>query len=184
VPHRGVALEDPRNRGILEVLQPEELTADSITARLIRAGRGKPPATLAETVARILSAPRRPPPPSQSLASVANALYGLGTHPDLIERLWALNAALPTDCRWVVHGYPALVHPESGVVFAAAMGTLGYALRLPNASPDDADRPGAEAAKMPEWKWSSLVLANPEWRFGRWRSEEPGWCADAFAAAA
>lgn len=48
----------------------------------------------------------------------------LGTHPDLVARLWdELQAQLPTDCRAVVYGTPALMHPTTGIVFGFANGT-------------------------------------------------------------
>src|SRR5206468_9515852 len=56
----------------------------------------------------------------------------LGTHPDLVARLWdELAADLPADCRFVVFGAPALVRPDTGIVFGFAGGTHTYALRLP-----------------------------------------------------
>ena len=96
----GVALDDERNRGALDLLRPPRLTTAMVTARLLRAYRGKSPADLAAQVARIMSRPSGADvPASQPLSSVADPLYGLGTHPDLIERLWKLNAVLAEDCR-------------------------------------------------------------------------------------
>src|SRR5437867_311947 len=101
--HRGVALDDPRNGLILAFLRPPVLTAEIVTARLLRAYRGKPPADLAQKVAHIMSRPQdSDKSASQSLDSVADPRMRLGTHPDLVDRLWQLNAALPADCRWVV----------------------------------------------------------------------------------
>src|SRR5262245_26871750 len=143
--HRGVALDDLRNSTILAFLRPPELTAEIVTARLLRIYRGKPPPDLAEKVAHIMRAPKdSDKPASQSLDSVANPRTGLGTHPDIVERLWQLNAALPADCRWVVFGKPALVHLQTGVIFGHATGTLGYALRLPEATRAAADALGAK----------------------------------------
>src|SRR5262245_29451582 len=102
--HCGVALDDPRNAPILGFLKPPELTAEYVAARLVQAHRGKPPPDLAEKVAHIMSRPKdSEKPASQSLDSVADPRTGLGTHPDIVERLWQLNAALPADCRWVVY---------------------------------------------------------------------------------
>src|SRR5436309_3495240 len=43
----------------------------------------------------------------------------LGTHPDLVTFLWdRLGKAVPVDCRAIAFGTPALIHPESGIVFA------------------------------------------------------------------
>ena len=54
----------------------------------------------------------------------------LGTHSDLIDRLWKnLNSHLESDCRWIVGFRPALTHPKTGVAFAFARGT-NYYLRI------------------------------------------------------
>jgi hypothetical protein len=180
--HRGVALDDPRNGAILSLLRPSEPTAEIVAARLIRANHGQSPADLAEKVAQIMRSPKdSAKPASQSLEQVADPWMGLGTHPDLIERLWQLNDNLPADCRWVVHGKPALVHPQSGVIFGYATGTLGYALRLRAADRAAADALGAktriEARQSDSY---DLAQAGPEWRFGKWLTEEAGWCRAAY----
>ena len=55
---------------------------------------------------------------------VTQPYYSLGTHPDLVERLWdELGKVLPVDCRAVFYGSPALLHPETGTVFGFAGGT-------------------------------------------------------------
>jgi len=180
--HRGVALDDPRNGPVLGFLRPPELTAEIVMAKLIQAYRGKPPPDLAEKVAQIMSRPKdSAKPASQSLASMADPRTGLGTHPDIIERLWQLNGGLPADCRWVVYGKPALVHPQSGVIFGHATGTLGYALRLSEPDRTAADRLGAKTRiEMQRGDPYDLASAGPEWRFGKWFAEEPGWCRTAY----
>jgi hypothetical protein len=183
MPHRGVALNDDRNRGVLELLRPEQLTTAIVTARLIRAYRGKPPADLAAQVARIMSRPSGADvPASQPLSAVADPLYGLGTHPDLIERLWTLNAALPQDCRWVVFGFPALVTPAGGVVFAFAQGTLGYALRVTEEYRSEADNLGLKTRTGPGDSGLDVSVAGSEWRLGRWLEREAAWCRSAYEA--
>jgi hypothetical protein len=137
---------------------------------------------LAEKVAWIMSRPQdAEKPPSQSLASVADPLNGLGTHPDLVARLWKLNEALPEDSRWVVYGRPALVHPVSGVIFAYATGTVGYAIRLPRRRRDEADRLGSRSRiDVPGINSYNLALAGCEWRFGQWLDQEADWCRAAY----
>ena len=89
--HSGVFWNDPRNLAIGRFLKPETLTAQSVTAKLLRIYAGKPPADLAERVASIMSRPKGSDTlADQSLDSVADPHFGLGTHPDLIERLWTL----------------------------------------------------------------------------------------------
>ena len=85
--HHGVALADDRNQGVLNLLRPQRLTVAMVTERLIRAHRGRPPTNLAAQVTQIMSAPSGADvPASQPLDRVADPQYGLGTHPDLIER--------------------------------------------------------------------------------------------------
>lgn len=131
--------------------------------------------------------------PSCSPDSVDDAHLRLGTHPDLVARLWdELGASLPEDCRWVVHGTPSLVHPASGIVFAFGCGTHTYALRLPPRL-----RPAALASgATTRWSYpaypelgigaSALDLASvgPEWVFGKWLPQECEWCRAAYAYAA
>ena len=82
---------------------------------------------------------------SASPESVTNPYYDLGTHPELVERLWdRLTVKLPADCRWIVYGAPALVRPSSGIVFAFAGGTQTYALRLPTREREAALRAGPD----------------------------------------
>jgi hypothetical protein len=182
--HRGVALNDDRNRGVLELLRLRRLTATMVAARLTRAHRGQPPADLAAQVARIMSRPSgADTPASQPLSAVADPFNRLGTHPDLIERLWALNSVLPEDCRWVVYGFPALVTPISGVIFAFARGTLGYALRLTGECRSEADSLGVKTRTgVPPNIALDVAAAGAEWRLGRWSEREPVWCRTAYEA--
>src|SRR3989304_2688537 len=70
--------------------------------------------------------------PLTSPDQVVRPYETLGTHPDLVARLWdELQSKLPVDCRVIFCGTPALVHPTTGIVFAFAGGTHTYALRLP-----------------------------------------------------
>ena len=57
----------------------------------------------------------------------------LGTHPDLVVRLWTLGRSLPRACACVIgtRSFPLLVHPGSGIIFGLAGGTSTLAFRLP-----------------------------------------------------
>ena len=122
-------------------------------------------------------------------AQAENPYYTLGTHPEIVERLWdELGGALPVSCRWILFGRPVLVHPSSGVVFGFAGGTQTYALRLPPPERAAAVTAGArtvhEYPAYPELNVaaSRLDLADlgPEWVFGGWVKHEEEWCRAAF----
>ncbi len=106
-----------------------------------------------------------------------------GSHPEIVERVWdALGSSLPVDCRAVVYGTPALVHPGEGVVFALAYGTE-YAIRVPAESINEALKVGC---KM-EQKWTGGGKTNTEqelgrgWVFGCWAIDENQWLARVYA---
>jgi hypothetical protein len=103
--------------------------------------------------------------------------YEQGSHPDVVERLWGeIGAALPTDCRCLVHGTPALVHPTSGIVLAFSMGT-GYFVRLPSGSVESASSfpPAREG-----WDVEAVTTLGADWVVGRWAAEEVAWCRSVF----
>src|SRR5690242_2412503 len=132
--HRGVAEHDPRNRKPIDFFAPRKVTAESVRKRLSRNLPRSSPDEIEKRVrqvmARIAEGPIKPPPPlSQDVAEVSNPYYGLGTHPDLLARLWELDETLPQRCRWVFWGKPSLVHPVTGVVFAVGFGTIGCVMR-------------------------------------------------------
>lgn len=125
-------------------------------------------------------------------ASVKDPYYTLGTHPEIVERLWdELGSTLPVRCRWILFGRPVLVHPSTGVVFGYAGGTLTYALRLPPPEREAAVKAGVgtvhEYPAYPELNVaaSGLDVADfgPEWVLGDWLADEPQWCLAAFAYA-
>ncbi len=73
------------------------------------------------------------------------------------------------DCKWVAHGTPVLVRPDSGIVFGFCGGTHTYALKLPDralGSPLD------------------LSILGPDWISGRWLAQESKWCLAAYENAA
>lgn len=102
----------------------------------------------------------------------------LGTHPDVVDWLWdGLNAALPIDCRWLVFDGPALVHPGSGVILAAGIGTQ-YALRLLITDLATAVAGGSELVHAFKTVGTTLDLPATfglEWVFGRFDDREPAW---------
>ena len=102
-----------------------------------------------------------------------------GSHPDVVERVWdVLGASLPVDCRALVYGAPALVHPREGVVFAVAYGTR-YAIRVPDESINAALKVGRRTNQ--EWSGSGMTDLGEElgqdWVFGAWVEEEKEWLA-------
>src|SRR6188508_3170568 len=74
-----------------------------------------------------------------------HAVLHLGVHYDLIDHLWReMTILLPEDCRRIVYGVPALVHPATCIVFGFALGTHSYALRLSQALEREALECGAK----------------------------------------
>jgi hypothetical protein len=117
---------------------------------------------------------------------VARPYDTLGTHPDLVARLWdEIAAPLPADCRFVVFGTPALVRPDSGIVFGFAGGTHTYALRLPEGLRKEALAAGAaRVKKYPRQVPFDLDDIGPEWVFGAWLEGEDLWGRAAYEFAA
>lgn len=63
---------------------------------------------------------------------VKKGVHLTGCRPNITMYVFdVLGSDLPETCRWVVYGYPVLVHPETGVIFAFGIGSDGVALRLP-----------------------------------------------------
>ena len=124
-------------------------------------------------------------PASVSPHDVLEPYMRLGTHPDLVERLWdGIAARLPEPCRWVVHGRPALVHPRTGVVFGFAGGTHTYGLRLPPDERAHAVRAGARVEHVySDGSRLDVTAIGPGWVLGGWLREEPDWCLTAYAYA-
>lgn len=125
-------------------------------------------------------------PPLATPDQVARPCESLGTHPDLVARLWdELAAALPVEARVVFLGAPALMHPTTGVVFGFAGGTHTYALRIPDHLRAEAQSLGASRIKhYPGGQPSfDLEVIGPEWLFCGWFEDEAAWCLSAFEAA-
>jgi hypothetical protein len=121
-------------------------------------------------------------PPVASPDEVERPYETLGTHPDLVSRLWVeLGRTLPEDCRGVFFGAPALIHPESGIVFAFAGGTHTYAFRLPEVERNTALEAGASRVmRYPGGASVDLNDVGEEWIFGWFYSTEESWCRAAF----
>jgi hypothetical protein len=122
-------------------------------------------------------------PATRSPGSVKHPYYSLGSHPDIVERLWdQLQTVLPVDCRCIVFGAPALVHPD-GIVLAVALGT-GYALRVSKDLVDVALRRGAKT--LTRYAGGTELDLPREfgdgWIFGGWFSEELTWCRVTYEA--
>ena len=105
-----------------------------------------------------------------------------GAHPEIAERLWEqLAHGLPDECRQVVLGTPALVHPASGVLIAIALGTA-YALRLPSKALRVALSEDVEIETV--WSDGSRLNVRDEfgagWVLGSWSQNEEQWCAEVF----
>jgi hypothetical protein len=184
--HRGVAEVDPRNAGPIAFFRPKEVTRESVRRLLSRSLRRASPADIEMRVdkimIRIATGHVRPPPPlSRSLEEVDDPHHGLSTHPDIIEQLWRLDNLLPERCRWVVWGYPGLVHPHTGVIFAVGFGTIGFVLRLPPDLLAGADpnlvlviHQGNIGQRF------DIAPAGPEWRFVQSRAPQAEWCRAAY----
>jgi preprotein translocase subunit Sss1 len=185
MPHCGVTIDDPRNAGVIAYFRPKPVTRESLLRKLTAASAGKPPSDLLNRVERVLELARRPsrpdPPLSQSLNEVADPWFGLGTHPDIIEALWKLDDALPQRCRWVLWGRPALVHPDTGIVFAVGFGTIGFVLRLTADILRGADPKRASVIKRGNpGQTYDIASAGPEWRFIALAPSAIEWCGAAY----
>jgi DNA transformation protein and related proteins len=108
--------------------------------------------------------------------------WNLGSHPDIVEHLWdELSSALPSDCRSIVFGTPALVAPTSGIVLAHAFGTK-YVLRLAPESMNEALGGGAETSVT----WAGGQVTDlcreygDDWIFGGWLEREPAWLLEVY----
>jgi hypothetical protein len=148
-------------------------------------------AYFAEKKSRRKSSSFTPGIDSHSPEKVPDPYTQLGTHPDLMYRLWdELGGLLPVPCQWVVFGNPVLVHPETGIIFGLASGTV-YALRLPQAQLKEAFKAGAKQTEsFPAYPEFGIAASTWDlrrlgcgWIFGGWYAAEPDWCRSAFEAA-
>jgi hypothetical protein len=185
--HRGVAIDDFRNAGITEYFRPKPVTVDSLVRMLTKTtAEGKAMAVVRsyaeKAMQRLMHGPASPEPPlSQSLDEVADPWFGLGTHPDIISKLWKMDDTLPQKCRWVFCGRPSLVHPDTGVVFAVAFGTIGIVLRL---SPETIEAAGSQLSTVLQngkrLRAFDIGPAGQEWRFVLPGAPAAQWCRAAY----
>ena len=114
--------------------------------------------------------------------SVPQPYYQCGCHPDIVERLWdQIGAALPADCRCLVHGTPTLVHPQTCVILAIGIGTQ-YGLRCPGGLATAAIKAGAKTSTT--WSGGGEMETRrdlgEDWVFGAWLPEELNWCRSVY----
>ena len=145
--------------------------------------------------------------PSSPPEAINDPYMNLGTHPELVARLWdEITANLPVRCAWVVYGSPALVRPDTGIVFAFAGGTSTYALRLPAIARAELAAAALRQAEERAGKFGLMGTARQkyldaqsgnvhtysdgstfdissvgkDWGFGRWLDGEVRWCRSAY----
>jgi hypothetical protein len=76
-----------------------------------------------------------------------------------------------------------VLHTESNVIFAAALGMSGFALRLPESQIDDALAAGAALDPKLGTDWVSFYPFDPEIPTVKMRASLKYWCRIAFEAA-
>lgn len=138
---------------------------------------------LNKKVLQYLSRGKKPESPLlASPDSVTDPYMQQGSHPDIVQRVWdEIGASLPMDCRCLIYGTPALIHPNSGVILAFCNGTQ-YNLRLIAADFRDAIAKGAST----RIKWSngkemdSTTDLGDDWIFGAWSKDEIKWYHDSY----
>ena len=156
-------LSHPAHRGLIAYFRDAEAETDSAES----------PDAGASSIA----------PPIAPYEAGPRPYLGMGSHPDIVTRVWdVLGAALPDDGRAIVFGAPSLVHPQRGIVLAMSFGT-SYLLHLPEAIAAEAIARGYKTRET----WSDGTVTElaerfgAGWVFGRWLDEEEAWIRDAFA---
>jgi hypothetical protein len=101
-----------------------------------------------------------------------------GSHPEVVERVWdVIGSSLPEDCRCLVYGTPALVHPKTGIILIFCNGT-SYCVRLTVQLIKIALSAGAKTYQ--KWTYSGDMDTQrelgPYWIFGFWNKSEIKWC--------
>lgn len=183
--HCGVNAEDPRNSGPIEFFRPKKVDAAPLRETLAKVYSGAElAAKIAEYEGKIAQARERPPTPlCQRLEDHPDPYYGLGTHPDIIDIMWDMDASLPRSCRLVFWGKPALVHPVAGLVFCVGFGTIGFVMRLPPDVLRDAPEELAHVVDRiggAHMKHYDVSPAGPDWRFVSYAAPRKEWARAAF----
>ncbi len=184
VTHVGVALTHPANaRVVARMSTPRIVDRDTVIRAIERRQAQRFSPALARALDRLRDPrPDPPKPPSQSPDEVDR--MNLGTHPDIIDRLWDIGRRLPTDCRWVAFGQPVLAHSRSGVIFGLGVGTLGYGLRLPPALCGEALAAGAKVEVTYRGLDGPVVFTwrdyGEDWWFGRFTDSDDAWARAAY----
>ena len=175
--HRGIAIDHPENAAVIAHLSRPAVIRDRAGAirKLEQMLAERPDPTIARALEKLRNGIPDPPRLASQPAEGADRM-ALGTHPDIVDHLWAIGARLPTDCSWVAFRQPVLAHSVSGIIFGLGIGTLGYALRLPPALSAEAMASGATQTRT--WtapdgpRTYSLAKYGPDWWFGLWRTDE------------
>jgi hypothetical protein len=105
-----------------------------------------------------------------------------GSLPDIVERVWdVLGAPLPEDCRCLVYGTPALVHPKTGIILAFCNGTT-YCIRLTEQLIEKALKAGAKIYQT--WMYGGDMDTTrdlgEDWVFDFWLADEIEWCREVY----
>ncbi len=107
----------------------------------------------------------------------------LGSHPDVVERVWD-DLCPHTRWRLVVLGTPAAVDPVCGTVLAVALGT-SYWLRVTPADLAVALADGFTQTHrygLDPQVFDAAATFGTTWVHGRWDEREPGWLRATSAA--
>src|SRR5690349_12579635 len=130
--HCGVLIDHHDNVAVIARLRKPHIILDrpGLIRALEELQAKRPSAAIDRAIVRLRNNVPDPPPPASERPGSVDVMR-LGTHPDIVERLWKIGRDLPTDCAWVAFRRPVLAHSLTGIIFGLGIGTLGYALRLP-----------------------------------------------------
>jgi len=116
------------------------------------------------------------------LDSVPSSYLEQGSYPEVVKHVWdVIGSSLPVDCRCLVYGNPALVHPKVGVILAFCNG-MTHCVRLNKKLLIKARFIGAKTYT----KWSdgsdmdTLRDLGPDWVLGFSTKYELKWCYQVF----